>query len=281
MRKLIILIFLMAIALPIFSRYSLHSISQGVKVEVAGKQSPASAGMTLKPSDQLIIPSGGKVEIYNDLDKKIYTSTAEGKITVTRLLIDARSAAADNRANVASKLRFGRKNDNGDQKLYVEKGMVRRSLGILDPEGEKIVADPSIIANFIATRFANEQDDLYDTFPVPMQHSATPEGGMAFDLRNTIGFPVYFNVVKITKKNDQYEVRISELGQPAGVYVLLPDQTMARGHFASVSDDEIHLMVMTHCQFDIDEMIEALDKSLRENPNPLANTSLPIYLMKL
>ncbi|MDE6810965.1 MAG: hypothetical protein K2J15_01295 [Muribaculaceae bacterium] len=282
MRKFLTTLLLLLAVFPLCARYSVHSVSQGVMVESAGKQSAATSGMTLKPSDHLIIPKGGKVEIYNDLDKKIYTSVAEGKVTVTRLMIDARSAAADNRGNVGSRLRFARSNESSDQRLYVQKGMVKRSLGILDPEGEKIVADPSLIARFIASRIANGDDELQDTLPVPVEHSATPEGGMIFDLRNTIGFPVYFNVVKVSRKGDRYNVRISEIGQPAGSYVLLPDQTIARGHYASVPDDELHLLVMTHCQYDIDEMIDELQKALGDTAGSDSSfATLPIYLLRL
>ena len=281
MRKLLLILLLVTV-FPVCARYSLHSVSNGVKIESSGKQSDAVSGITVKPSDYLIIPKGGKVEVYNDLDKRIYTSVAEGKISVTRLLIDARSAAANNGNAVASRLRFGKKSESGGQRLYVEKGMVKRSLGIFDPEGEKMVADPSLIAKFIAARIASESDQLRDSLPVPAEHAAPAEGGMTFEVRNTIGFPVYFNIVKIRKNGEKMNVRISEVGQPAGVYVLLPDQTLGRGHYASVPEDELHLMVMTHCQFDIDEMIEELDKALKA---PAADTSpfssLPIYLMKL
>lgn len=281
MRKLLFII-LLVIALPVSARYTLYSVSSGVMLESGGKSTAAQNGMTVKPSDQLVIPKGGKVEIYNDLDKKIYTSVAEGKISVTRLLIDARSAASDNRGNVASRLRFGKSNDTGNQKLYVEKGMVKRSLGVFDPEGEKIVADPSLIAKFIVSRLADGNDALQDALPIPTEHSVPEEGGITFDVRNTIGFPVYFNIVKICRKGDRKAVRISEVGQPAGIYVLLPDQTLGRGHYHSIPDDELHLMVMTHCQFEIDEMIEELEKALRD---PVADNaavgSLPIYLMRL
>lgn len=281
MRKFLIAL-IIATVLPAYARYSLHSVSKGVLIESAGKQSPATEGMTVKPSDHLIIPKGCKVEIYNDLDKRIYASVKEGKISVTRLMIDARSSAADNRGNVTSSLRFGKKNETSGQRLYVEKGMVKRSLGILDPEGEKIVADPSLIAKFIAARLTNGNDQLHDSLPIPAEHTVPSEGGMTFNVRNTIGFPVYFNVVKVSRKGNKPIVRISEVGQPAGIYVLLPDQTLGRGHFTSVPEDEMHIMVMTHCQFDIDEMIEELEKTLKDpSSDNISYSSLPIYLMRL
>lgn len=281
MRKLL-LILLLATVLPLSAHYSLHSVSDGVMVESAGKRSAAQKGMTVKPSDHLIIPKGGKVEIYNDLDKRIYTSVSDGTISVTRLLIDARSAASDNRGNVTSRLRFGKKSSSSDRRLYVEKGMVKRSLGVYDPEGEKIVADPGVIARFIASRLDGGSGQLCDSMPASTVHKKLPDGGISFDVRNTLGFPVYFNIVKINPKNEKRTVSISEVGQPTGIYVLLPDQTLGRGHYHSLPEDEIHLMVMTHCQFDIDEMIEELEKALKNPaPAPSDSDSLPVYLMRL
>lgn len=282
MKKLLLAI-LLVFSLPVFARYTIHSVSGDVKLESAGKTVAVKTGMTINPSDQLVIPSGCKVEIYNDLDKKIYTSVEEGKLSVTRLMINARSVAADNSGNVASRMRFGKKTDNNEHKLYVEKGMVKRSLGIFDPEGEKIVADPALIAKFIAARLYDDKDMLHDQLPVPTEHSVPEEGGICFDVRNTIGFPVYFNIVKIVQKDDKKMVRISEVGQPTGIYVLLPDQTLARGHYYNIPDEELHLMVMTHCQYDVDEMIDELEKALRTTPSAdmAADSSLPIYLMRL
>lgn len=284
MRKLfLIIVYLFACVLSINARYTVHSVTPGVLIENGGKQSKVQTGMVVKPSDHLIIPKGGKVEIYNDLDKRIYTSVSDGKMTLTRLMIDARSTASDNRGNVASRLRFGKKSaSSSNDRLYVEKGMVKRSLGIFDPEGEKISANPSLIARFIASRLSDSGDNLCDTMPIAAEHSVPEEGGMEFSVRNTLDFPVYFNIVKIGKSNGNRAVRISEVGQPTGFYVLLPNQTIERGHFNTLAEDELHLMVMTHCQFDIDEMIEELGKALN---GPVCENgsfdNLPIYLMKL
>lgn len=281
MRKLLFLLLLL-VTLPVGAHYSIHSVSNGVLIESAGKQSLAEKGASVKPSDHLIIPKGGKVEIYNDLDKRIYASVSDGKISVTRLMIDARSAASDNQGNVSSRLSFRKSSGNSDQRLYVEKGMVKRSLGVYDPEGEKIVADPAVIARFIASRLLDSSDSLCDTMPASTTHEKTAEGGISFNVRNTFGFPVYFNIVKVNPKSGKRTVTISEVGQPTGIYVLLPDQTLGRGHYHPLAEDETHLMVMTHYQFDIDEMIEELEKAIK-NPSPKSSVdnSLPVYLTRL
>lgn len=281
MRKLLLILVLFSF-LPLSAHYRIHSVTEGVMLESAGKKSAATKGLAVKPSDNLIIPPGGKVEIYNDLDKRIYTSVSEGKTSVTRLMIDARSAASDNRGNVASRLRFGKKGANSDKRLYVEKGMVRRSLGVYDPEGEKIVADPSVMASYIASRLSASNDSISDTMPAKTEHATLPDGGKMFKVMNTLEFPVYFNIVKIQRHSEKVSVKISEMGQPAGIYVLLPDQTLERGHHHPLPSDEIHLMVMAHCQFDIDEMIEELEKALKNNyPGTSGSSSLPLYLHKI
>lgn len=281
MRRLLFILALFSF-LSISAHYRIHSVTEGVMLESGGKRSAATKGLVVKPSDNLIIPSGGKVEIYNDLDKRIYTSVCEGKTSVTRLMIDARSAAADNRGNVASRLRFGKKGSDSDKRLYVEKGMVRRSLGVYDPEGEKIVADPAVMASYIASRLTTSGDSISDTMPAKTEKDSLPDGGKMFKVTNTLEFPVYFNIVKIKRHSGNVSVKISEMGQPTGVYVLLPDQTLERGHHHPLASDEIHIMVMAHCQFDIDEMIDELAKALKNDTAATSGAiSLPLYLYKI
>ena len=284
MRKYILILMLALSHLFVLAHYSLHSVSGNVKIDSNGKQTPAAKGMTLKASDYLIIPEGGKVEIYNDLDKGIYASTKPGRISVTRLMIDARGVSADNRGNVASRLRFGRQSDPGKERLYVEKGMVKRSLGVYDPEGEKIVADPDVMARFIALKTAGQKDLSAETLPVPVEKSTPEGGGISFKVKNSMQFPIYFNILKITDNEGRKKAGISEVGQPAGVYVLLPGQTLAREHFTSVPSNESHILVMTHSQFDIDDIIERLDALFKKGEAAVGDTSsekLPLYLLRL
>lgn len=282
MRKYLLTLLITIVNLTAWGHYSLHSVSGEVKVESGGNQKPAQKGMALKASDYLVIPQGGKVEIYNDLDKKIYTSVATGKISVTRLMIDARGTASDNRGNVASRLRFGKKANAGNERLYVEKGMVKRSLGVYDPEGEKIVADPAVIARYIAAKLTDSGEFAGDSLPVETVKEIKNEEGISFKIRNTLEFPIYFNIVKISGNGNRRKVSISEIGQPAGVYVLLPRQTMSREHFQPVLSDESHILVMTHSQFDVDEMIEQMETIFRngKDTGPSPEKNLPLYLSR-
>lgn len=128
MRRLILTLAVIVIATmgTMAQNYTLHSATSGVKVLSAGKTADAKKGLQLKASDTFIIPEGGLVEVYNNTDKRIYKSLRPGKVSVTKLLIEARQVAADNSKNVSSRLTLGKNGTGSGKKAYVEKGMVTR-----------------------------------------------------------------------------------------------------------------------------------------------------------
>lgn len=134
-RLLIMLLFALGIGTA-SAHYTLHTVSGDVKVESGGKTVAAAKGQAVKATDYVIIPQGGKVEILNDLDKRIYTSIKPGKISVTKLMIEARGLASDNGANVASRMNIAGAPKKGKEKVFEEKGMVRRSQLVYDPDAE-------------------------------------------------------------------------------------------------------------------------------------------------
>ncbi|MBD5223381.1 MAG: hypothetical protein HDS71_04935 [Bacteroidales bacterium] len=275
------ILFTLCLAIVSFTagaHYTLHSVSGDVKVESGGKTVSAAKGMTVKAIDYIIIPKGGKVEILNGLDKRIYTSITPGRISVTRLMIDARGAASDNAKNVASRMNLGRKSPNDSKNVYVEKGMVRRSLAVYDPEGEMMEMDAETLGKYVAARLNDTAGIATDTCPVNLTSTHLQDGGLAFKLENTLGFPVYFNVLRV-KKGEKPTVEISQLGQPAGSYVVLPRQTISREHFPTLDPAETHLVVITNCQYDVDKVIEEITKAL-ENKNDLDGSArdLPVYI---
>ncbi|MDE7402736.1 MAG: hypothetical protein K2M87_04925, partial [Muribaculaceae bacterium] len=103
------------------------STTASVKVISGSKTIEAVKGMQLKAADSLVIPEGGVVEIYNDFDKRVYKSLRPGKISVTKLLIEARQVAADNSKNVSGRLNLGKNGSGSGRQAYVEKGMVTRN----------------------------------------------------------------------------------------------------------------------------------------------------------
>ncbi|MDE6296100.1 MAG: hypothetical protein K2M03_08560 [Muribaculaceae bacterium] len=282
MIRRLLLILLLAIGIDtVMAHYTLHSVTGDVKVESAGKTEKAAAGRIVKATDYIIIPQGGKVEILNDIDKRIYTSIKPGKMSVTKLLIEARGVAADNGANVASRMSLGRKTQKGGEKVYVEKGMVRRSLATYDPEGEQMEMNAETLGRYVASRIAGGTLSSGEDAPVKVESSHPEGGGLGFMMENTLQFPVYFNIIKIGG-NGKGDVNISPLGQPAGSYVVLPHQTLSREHFPALDGGEQHILIMTNCRYDVDKVIEETIKALNEGVTSAADeAALPVYIRTL
>ncbi len=131
MKKILLLTLLAVTTLTISAHFTIHSSTSGVKVESGGKTQAASKGNAVKATDYLIIPDGGEVEIYNDLDKRIYRSVNTGRMSVTRLMMDARKIAADNNKTVGSHVNLGSKK-KGNTRVYDETGMVMRDIVYAD-----------------------------------------------------------------------------------------------------------------------------------------------------
>lgn len=268
--------------LTVSARYTVYSVTGKVTIEARGKKTAAEKGMQVGASDMIDIPVGAEIEIYNELDKRLYTSVKSGRFTVTRLMIDARGVASDNTANVASRLRFGAKDKDADRRrVYVEKGMVRRSLAVYDPEGEGVQMDARTLGRFLAARIRSGRLGEVAAPPVKVDHEGAGENGLAFRVENTLEFPIYFNIIRLRETSGS-EVEISPVGQPAGSYVLLPRQSLSREHFAPVDTLERHVLVMTHCQYDIDEVIEEMAKLSAESEECNSDSdALPVYTLVL
>ncbi|MCH5238881.1 MAG: hypothetical protein J1F38_01535 [Muribaculaceae bacterium] len=271
MRYFSFLLFLMIGAVSAMAHYSIHSASPGVTIESSGKSLEAKKGAEIKANDFLIIPEGGEVEIYNDLDKNIYKSLKPGKISVTRLMIDAKKTASDNSKNVASRLRL--KKDNGGEiegeKIYVEKGMVRRSLAVFDPEADNIQVNSKTLGRQIAKFLSSPDSTGYNDVAVKFSKGPVDSVGIFFRIMNPLEFPVYFNVLKFdSTPNENSElglrtVEISSLGQPDGSYVLLPSQALTKESLQGIPSDERHLIVVTHVRYDLDEVVDETVQALK------------------
>lgn len=281
MQRLLIILLLTFGVNTAMAHYSLFTVVGDVQVESGGKTMKATKGQAVKATDLIIIPQGGKVEILNDLDKRVYTSIKPGKISVTKLMIEARGVAADNGANVASRMNLGRKSQKGAEKVYVEKGMVRRSLATYDPEGDQMEMNAETLGRYVASRFYGGTLSSGEDAPVPVESRRLSEGGLGFRMENTLQFPIYFNIIKISKGGKE-GVDISPLGQPAGSYVVLPLQTLSREHFPMLDENEEQILVMTNCQYDVDKVIEEIVKALDAPDLSTSNdSSLPVYIHKL
>lgn len=261
--------------------YKIHSVTKGVTVRSGSKTVTATTGMTLTAADQLLIPKGGKVEILNQLDKRIYSSVQPGQISVTKLLIDARRSHDDKAGTIGDKTRFMRQQASSGRRVYVEKGMVSRSLGIYDPDGKDIQMEPSEMARLIVRGI---RESAFSTLPdsVSLDAETLEGGGACVRIGNSLFHPIYVNMLTLYT-DDGTHVEISQLGQPGGSYVLLPSQSITREQTRTVDNGHGSLLVITPCQYDLDAVIGEINKQLSEPENGTAGSDeqLPVYIVPL
>ncbi|MDE6006743.1 MAG: hypothetical protein K2G67_04235 [Muribaculaceae bacterium] len=277
-QRLLFFFCLLTLSLSVSAHYTIHSVSGDVKVESGGKTLPATKGMTVNAIDYIVIAKGAKVEILNDLDKRIYTCITPGRTSVTKLMIAARGSAADNTSSVASRMTLGRKGGADNKNVYVEKGMVRRSLAVYDPDGDTMELDAETLGRFLAARILADPHDFSEESPVKFNCGRLENGGIGFKLENTMQFPIYLNVLRVSGGQSPV-VEISQVGQPTGTYVVLPQQSLVREHFPPVPKDESHFIVMTNCQFDVDKVIEVINKNMKDSSeSDSIDKDLPVYV---
>lgn len=279
MKRLLLFIAIISATVTLHANYTLYSFTGNITITQAGKQVTPEKGMKVNASDQIDIPQGAKVEIYNSATKEIFSSSGAGKNSVMGIMLDARKQASKTAGAINDRMRFSAGGGNPDTRLYTE-GLVKRSMQVYDPGAESLVVEPRALALHIANALLAPQTLESSAIPTPVAHSHLDGGGMQFRVENVLGFPIYLNVVKI-RETSLGSVEISELGQPMGSYVVLPGQAIAREHFAGLDPAESHILVITHCRFDIDELIEHINTIFSENDNEQPDSNLPVYLRRL
>lgn len=280
MKKIITLIILLFSAtLSGVAQYSLYDFYGNVTLHRGGKPVALEKGMKLNATDQFNISDNSGVEILNSMNSQIFKSTAKGNFTTTRIMIDAKDQATDNRAAIHDKIRFGKSSTNGDDRVYVEKGLVRRSMETYDPEAENLQVDIKKLSVSVYNALKNPESLATATFPVNLLHAPVNDSGLKFMLENTLSFPVYFNVLRILPEDKKVE--ISELGQPTGNYVVLSDQSIVRSQSKGLKQGGKHVLIMTHCYFDIDELIENVESLMKDGTTIASDSHLPVYLRAL
>lgn len=260
--------------------YVVHSVDGDVKVITGNTSSPLKKGMTVSPSDMIDIPSGATLEIYNELDKKVYTSVKSGRLSVIRLMLDAKEKAADNAANVGSQMSMKR-GDKVEGRLYMEKGMVKRSKGTFNPALENVDVDPRTLARYVASAVYSGDLRSRIDLPVSVEPLSNDSTGKGFRLVNRRDFPVYFNVLKIIGTETPV-LDISELGQPSGCYMVLPGQSLSREQFAWMSKKARHVIIVSHCKYDISEVIDMIEDLMnKEGIGGLTEKDIPVDMISL
>ena len=261
--------------------YTLYSTTNGVKVISGNKTVNATKGQTLKPNDVFVIPNGGSVSIHDKKTGDIYTSQSSGQISVAKLKIEASKSARSKGRTLLSSMAGDRFGSSGGStgRIYMEKGMVNRSLAVYDPDGDSIAMQPRALAEYIVSRL---MDNSGDEAPLELKYGSNEGGGLFFSLENTLDYPVYFNVMALTQGPVGRSVQISPLGQPNGSYVVLPRQTLHREHLDSLPFSENHFIVITPCQYDLDGVIEEVNKALAsgEEKQPEEEIAASVVMFK-
>lgn len=258
--------------------YTIRSVSGHVIIDTAGKHKTAAAGSRLRNTDCLIIPANGFVEIHNPLDNKIYKSVSTGYLAVGTVMAEAQKAATDNGGNIGARFNFGKSSGSEPQKLYAQKGLVTRALSVFDPESAGSLMDNDILSEYVVASIRNKSDD--SDLPIEFSHESLNNGGLRFSVFNNMDVPVYFNVIRISG-SDTPQVEISQLGQPEGTYVLLPNQSLQREHRNALSPTDHHLLVLTPLLFDINSLLNAVAAKLSQNQNLKENQDIPIFVRPL
>lgn len=274
--KLILLTIIITFVLSASAQnYSIYSKSKGVQVVTGGNTLEAKEGMPLKPNDLLIIPQGGTVAILDKISNNIFTSVSNGRISVAKLKIEAQRSATNKVGTILANVntRFGGSGSKGGNRVYVEKGMINRSLAVFDSEGDTVAMEPSLLARYIASQIlANKSDKM----PVEIRFGEIGNNGLYFRLENTLEYPVYFNILRVNGS----DVEISPLGHPYGTYIVLPNQVFQREHLTPIPDGEFHIIILTPCQYDLDTVIDEVNVHLKSN-NPVITQDIGACLLFL
>ena len=140
-RLITFMILLLSVVATATAQYSLYDYSGNVAIKRGGKSVTPEKGLKLNATDMITIGDNSSIQILNSINSQIYKSTTSGTFTTTRIMIDAKEQSSDNRAAIHDKIRFGKSSTSGDDRVYVEKGLVRRSMEAYDPEGDNLQVD--------------------------------------------------------------------------------------------------------------------------------------------
>ncbi len=281
-----LLLLYLSIFVTATANYTVSGVSGDVKLKHLGKFIDIKKDMEIGVADIFIIGEGGEIEIFDSRDSRLYKVDNPGEYSVTGIMLAANKQAKSNGSAIHGKLRLS-KGNTSESTVYIEKGKVTRALSVYDPSGDNIQVDPAMIGSIIGnalreSRNQNSDSSAVTSFPLPLTHAKAGNDGLRFELENNLTFPVYFNVVKL---NAQFpdSVEISQLGQPVGCYVVLPNQSLMREQSSDLPESERHIIVMTHYYFDIDKVIEAICNSIKEEDNAVINPDVeyPVYLQFL
>ncbi|MDE6267953.1 MAG: hypothetical protein K2M04_02600 [Muribaculaceae bacterium] len=272
---------MLAVSPSMYAHFKVFSVKGDVMVKQSGKTEKAVEGADISPAAIIIIPDGGSVEILDTRDSKTYKSTTPGQHSPSNIIFEARKQSVGTVSAVNRNLKIGRSGSSTDrdQVVYLAKGKVTRTLENYDPASDTLQIDNEMLGRFVARQLSRPESVNRQQFPVAIDSKQTPDGVLQLSVRNTLAFPVYFNVLKIDSSDPAAPVRLSEIGQPVGCYVLLPNQVTTRIQLADIDPDSRHFVVMAHYYFEVDRMLDAVNEA-RDSQSD-APLDLPVYLHAL
>ncbi len=280
-RFISIMIIVLLFAVKAEANYRLSSFSGDVKIKHAGQLKQPEAGMRLSAADLIVIGQGGKVVVLDKRDSKLYTREKAGEIGLTSLVFEAQKSAHANLRTVYRNVSLSKSSSEEDGKMYVEKGKITLALEEYDPTAQNVMIDSKVMARYIADILNSGLTDSLHALPVPVEFSSEPAGSLSFKVDNNVAEPLYINVLKVVEVDGKMQIRISELGQPVGCYVLLPKQSIMRGQSEGVNRNNTHLLLATHYYFSIDALISELTTMISEPAEAKGVLlNLPIYIQK-
>lgn len=280
MKKLLLItLTLLAGWLQMSANYTLNSFSGNVTVRQNGRTGDAQKGMTLTSADEITIAKGGTVEIYNASTKELFTSSTPGTNTVMGIMLDSRKKASNTVGSMNERWTVGKNKSEGNTRLYTE-GLVKRTMTVYDPEARNFEVDPHQLAIHVYSALTSDRQPGKRIFPTEVASSRLEDNGLGFSVTNTLKHPIYMNLIKINETAPD-AVELSELGQPMWCYVILPGQTISRSQLEGLDKANSHLLIMTYCRFDIDNLIEQTNEFLKSPPTESSDSTLPVFIGRL
>ena len=280
---------LLSLSYSVKSAYIVHSVNGKVKCSVKGKISNVEVGTILDPKNMLSIPPGASIQIKDDATNKLYSSVSSGNMLVSTLVNESSAKAGKHLQTINSALKLsGRgRTVKSDNRVYREKGMVTKSLNLFDKEAANIEISPDALALMIANtvyfdKFNGDSTLNFSNFLIDSNPSSQSRNDIGFKLNNPLETPVYFNILKFSGVKNRV-AEISQLGQPEGFYVLPSKQTIWRTQNGDFPYGEHHLLIACHYSFNIDDLIEAINKVIN-NDSLIVNkpvSDIPVFIRTL
>lgn len=270
----ILLVYLIS-ALTVSAALKVYNVSGKVSIIRNGKFSPLAKGVQLRADDKLDLGSGASLDVINENNGVIYSSTERGLMNVSELMLKASKRSADNTGSVNSQIRYTKSpRKNSGSRVYVETGMVKRSFGDNDIAGQDMWIDTELLGAYLKNLLRG--GTYPDNLPIPV--SAVCDNGnlKGYRLDNILDIPLYFNVISVEKEG---MVTLSVIGDPSGCYVLLPQQSISRENFKSISGTD-EIIIVSNYRFDMERLLEILN-NVNEGQTTESDMELPVYVQKL